>query len=655
MIEHNRKDNCIQFLGIGEEERVLFCRDTTEGLWFYPDRETWQSGELYPQEKLTVQRGSYDDVIYRMDACLKGDRIDLQNKMSRVFEYAVPQGRLVLLMDNPYALHLFAGEADGHGELFGSLQRHPAGQRMISYKMLKEALINVFSGEHLRWYYPYPTIDFPVCIYSEDYEPKAGECTESFYNFEHARLELFSETDAFDEVVKSGLFPEFANCYMIVAGKPLKKKIYYTRYSNERAEGLRIRTDILPDGVCKAAADAASKAHMERLARWEERLGRQLAGLKWEGRRVQVNRIVRKEPGRVTFEYVPGISLEQRLDELLAEGDNEKAKQLLFHFCSLLRQQPDLEPFVCTETFTSVFGTFSEEEWAAVSEEGSLLAAPVTDIDMICRNLLLGEGEDAAVTVIDYEWTFDFPIPADYVIYRMLFFYLEFGGRRERFGDFDFYEALSITKRRRELFAQMETNFQRYVQGDVTLLSDAYYVSGKPVLSIKEIKKQLFLLEKSRIRLRLKTAGGWREEERAMKKDADGIVSFTIDFAPGEVTEIELLPDVSGALLRTCLLQEDAEGSRELAFTANGISLNPLLYLFDEPAEIRITELCPETHRIYVSLEVVALPDTFVVESKRSLCDLKETLANRDEQLNNLYHSTSWRITRPLRKLKGNE
>ena len=207
----------------------------------------------------------------------------------------------------------------------------------------------------------------------------------------------------------------------------------------------------------------------------------------------------------------------------------------------------------------------------------------------------------------------------------------------------------------KELFAQMETNFQHYVQGDVTLLDDAYDKFGKPVLSIEQLKKQLLSLEQSHITIRKKSEDVWHCEERALRKDADGILSFTIDFEPDTVTEIQILPDVSGALLRICLLQEDAEGSKELAFTANGFSINPILYLFDEPAVIGISGLLPKTHRIYVSLEVVALPDTFVVESKRSLCDLKETLANRDEQLNNLYQSTSWKLTRPLRKLKGNE
>jgi len=652
MIEHNRKFNCIQFLGIRKEDTALFVRDTQDGVDYYVKPEAWQSGDRDLSLREDALQDGYSFVIYRMDSCLSGGLSDLQNKITHIFEYTNPDGTFVLLMDNPYALHMFAGETNGEGKLFESLQKRPADQQMIGYNKLNQVLINMFSAEKLKWYYPYPALDFPVAIYSDAYLPKTGDCCENYYNFEHARLDLFSETDAFDEIVKSGMFREFANCYMVVAGGRQEKNIRYCRFSGERAEGLRIRTDILPDSVCKSALEESSFAHIDRLSTWEEKLNQQLTSLSFCGKTIKSNRILRRERGSVTFAFIEGQSLEQQLDHLLAAGRVQEAKCQLLDFCALLRKQPNLKPFVQTREFETIFGSVSKEKLDAISREDNLLlAAPVTDIDMICQNILIGDG----IHVIDYEWTFDFPIPVEYVIYRILFFYLEFAGRSRHFGDFDFYHALSISPQMKELFAQMETNFQHYVQGDVTLLSDACYEWGKPVLSIGQLKKQLLSLEQSHIVIRLKNRDGWRQEERAVRKDGNGIVSFTIDFEPDTVETVQILPGVSGVLLRTCLLQEDEQGSRELAFTAGGISLNPILYLFDEPAQIEISELLPKVHRIYVSLEVVALPDTFVVESKRSLCDLKETLANRDKQLDDLYHSTSWKLTRPLRKLKGND
>ena len=242
-----------------------------------------------------------------------------------------------------------------------------------------------------------------------------------------------------------------------------------------------------------------------------------------------------------------------------------------------------------------------------------------------------------------------------YLIYRVIFFYVEAQNRRRHYGDFDFYGKLSISEEKRELFALMETGFQNYVQGGVKLLSDTFSESGKPILPMGQIERELARLEQSQILVRMRSGEQWHVIRKQGKPDADGILSFVLDFEPGSVDEILILPGFSKSLLRSCFLQEDEMGSGELAFVSNGVAINPILYLYDEPAVIAIRKLRGSTHRVYVSLEVVALPDTFVVESKRSLCDLKETLANRNKQLEDVYQSTSWKITRPLRKLRGND
>lgn len=683
-IEHNRKGNCIQFLGIPEGARVLFLRDTPDGIYGDADVMAWQNrekndrsriplpehqvpeaglsagsrsdGRTAAGEKTDLRRNEGSDegyayVLYRMDACIRGQISELADKIAAAYESVAKDGRLVLLMDNPYALHMFAGGTDDEGNLFPTLQKHTADATWVSGKLLEMALRKAVPDAMVRWYYPYPTLDFPVAIYSDDFEPPQGDCEENFYHFEHARAQFFSERDAFDEVVKSGMFREFANCYLVVIGPLPEKELLYCRFSNERAKGLKIRTDVIKQGVRKSAYDAVSTPHIERLPAWEEKLNQQFSPLMFQGRSVMANHVVEKEKGSVTFAFVQGGSLEMQLDALLDQGQVDAARQLLLDYCGLLKKQPDLRPFVMTDEFAAIFGRREEKRPDEPGAGQELLAAPVTDIDMICRNVLMGE----TVTVIDYEWTFDFPIPVDYVIYRILFFYLEFSDRKKRFGDFDFYDALAVTKSRREWFSRMEAGFQKYVQGDVKLLSDAYYEMGMPVLYAGQIQKQLKQLEQSRIHIRLEGADGLKEEERMMKQDAEGVASFVIDFAPGTVTGIELMPDVSEALCRICLLQEDMEGTKELGFTANGCCVAPIVYLFDKPAQIRIKELLPNVHRIYVSIEKVALPDTFVVESKKSLCDLKENLANREQQLEDLYHSTSWKLTRPLRRLKGNE
>ena len=670
MSKESRKDNCIHFLGIQDEDQVVFLKDTASGGWIAKKRYTlkenlWDENEWSSdgsnqdvivvdleteRKKREADSHKIDYVIYEVNPYINGGLQQLEEKITLVMKSLAPTGRLVLMMENPYSVHKLAGDTDRNGNLFQCFEKRPNECCGIGYKKLKEVLTKMFSSEKLTWYYPYPTLDFPVAIYSDTYLPKNGECVEKYYNFEKARLELFDETDAFDEVIKSDMFRELANCYMVVVGEPLPEKLKYCRYSNERAKGLRIRTDILEDKVRKVAYDKDSVSHILRLEYWEGKLNQQLTSMKYMGKKVVANHICQKEEDYVSFDFINGMSLEQHLDELILQGHVESAKTLILSFCKLLNVQPGLKAFEQTKEFEKVFGRLNEEKLNQLVQQSSpLYAAPVTNIDMICQNVLLSD----QIYVIDYEWTFDFPIPVDYVIYRILFFYLEFQDRKAAFGDFDFYEALSITEEKKKMFAGMETAFQKYVQGDVTLLSDAYFAQGMPVLTIGHLKKQLEDLEQSQIELLLQTKDGLKKEYRSIREDEKGVISFALDFQPSDLIHLSILPGVTNAMMRICLLQEDEEGSKPISFSANGTAINSILYLFDDLACVEVSDILPETKRIYVSLEVVALPDTFVVEFKKSFSDLTEVVANREEQLTALQNSLSWKITEPLRKIKG--
>ena len=95
------------------------------------------------------------------------------------------------------------------------------------------------------FYYPYPDYKFMTTVYSDAYLPGRGELSNNLRNFDRDRMLLFDEKSAFDGIVEEGLFSVFSNSYLAVIGKPLDLK--YVRYSNDRAESFRIRTEILRD------------------------------------------------------------------------------------------------------------------------------------------------------------------------------------------------------------------------------------------------------------------------------------------------------------------------------------------------------------------------------------------------------------------------
>lgn len=105
-------------------------------------------------------------------------------------------------------------------------------------------------------------------LYSDRYLPKVGELSNNLRNFDRDRMLLFDEKKVFDMLIREGLFGQYSNSFLVMTG-PMTD-IVYSRFSNDRAEHLSIRTDILEkDGkhtVRKYLATSAAAAHIEALA-----------------------------------------------------------------------------------------------------------------------------------------------------------------------------------------------------------------------------------------------------------------------------------------------------------------------------------------------------------------------------------------------------
>lgn len=392
--------------------------------------------------------------------------------------------RLILYFDNPLSIHLFA-------------QGRPAFLKAEQTEKIRRQLDLVVkeTGMKLqsRWYYPYPNTAFPVALFSDDHLPSMGECDDNRYHFDRAQLELFAEREAVDALAKAHLYPVFAHAYALVLSKLQEELPVYVRFSNERREDAQIRTLLYRDHVEKQAMTGLAISHITHMAEMEEALNALFSGVTLLDRRLQANHILaaEKETGSMRFALVAGKSLEQQLDEWLAEGKGEAVADCLLSFAEQLRSLPGQSMFSETEDFCAVFGSLPEY----LGQQ--LHALTVTDVDLVCQNILLGD----SAQIIDYEWTFTFPVPLEFVIFRFLYFYLEAKNRTcyQQPAFADLYEKAGITKEMRKSFLQMETGFQQYVQNGALVLRNSYDKEGKPVLTKAELQEELAALSGTQI------------------------------------------------------------------------------------------------------------------------------------------------------------
>lgn len=237
-------------------------------------------------------------------------------------------------------------------------------------------------------------------------------------------------------------------------------RILYSKYSNERSAEFRIRTDIIEEKGKRYARKKAfcpdAEAHIKSLVKKQELLNRQFAATKLEA-----NQAILREDG-VYFEYLEGETFENRLDEYLKEENYSELIAEIKEFFDILRKASDLKTFIITEDFQKVFGD--------IEFPGVLQASDVSNIDCIFGNIFVKEEK---WTVIDYEWTFDFPIPFEYLVYRAIHYYI-YDHSRKKLKDMGLLRIFGITEELEACFSLMEHRFQLYILGDTTPVINMY-------------------------------------------------------------------------------------------------------------------------------------------------------------------------------------
>ncbi|MDO4804512.1 MAG: glycosyltransferase family 2 protein [Lachnospiraceae bacterium] len=239
--------------------------------------------------------------------------------------------------------------------------------------------------------------------------------------------------------------------------------ILFTKYSNDRRPELAIRTDIKEEGglksVVKAAADPRAAGHISGLMDSYKGLSRQFEGTKFHPNRCTAG------DGFCEFEFLEGEMLEERMDSLLGRPD-ALVLALREYFDELLAAS-DTE-FVPTDGFREVFGDvlFSK---SGCCESGKR-ALSVANIDMVLNNIIVKDGWN----VIDYEWTFHFPVPVNFIIWRAYHYYVDVNMNRQCLLAYNLLASYGITKEDVLRFEQMEENFQHYVTGGKVALRDLY-------------------------------------------------------------------------------------------------------------------------------------------------------------------------------------
>ena len=327
--------------------------------------------------------------------------------LQRMGAYLKPEGRLLIAIENRLGLKYFAGAPEDHTDLhFFGINGYPGNQsvRTFSKNELGELLEN--SGfPFLRFYYPYPDYKFPTEIFTDEslYTNSYGR---NYPVYTDKTADLFAESEGVKAFEKEKILNSFVNSFLVEAGRMENQdpeEILYVKLNQGRKEKFRLLTRIVRENGEVRAEKEAMVPQAEEFVEKLEKLGTESTGSdKYRNLPCKV------ENGKISYPLLTGKTLHQEIAELAHKGEIEEIKTLLKKFYQEFfgaRKVMDYR----TEEFCEVFG-----EYPGRSDYECVCPA---NVDLICSNIFMGENGNQ---IIDYEWMFDFPVPVNFIMWRLI-------------------------------------------------------------------------------------------------------------------------------------------------------------------------------------------------------------------------------------------
>lgn len=554
-----------------------------------------------------------------------------EDLLVKLKEHLTAYGQLILAMPNQLGLKYFAGSREDYTRGY-----------FISMEGFKDYKTRTFRKKELlkmgsmagfletKFYYPFPDYRFPTAVYTDERQPGTGELANHFEGVSMEHMTLFDETLAFDQIVEEGLFPELSNSFIVVLKKGAKdtaeridagsrEKMIYTKFSNDRTPEFNIRT-IMTEETADNGDSTSKVRHLYKMAdtkaaqqqiRRMETAYQQLLEI-YDKTKLEPNKIKTKED-KIEFEFIQGISIEESLDQLIAHGEYQQARELFMEMIGNICSGTKKIKFHMTDDFLAVFKHAADGAQARqlLNEKDCFTAV---DIDMIPANIfkniktIEGKLQGERWTVIDYEWTFFFPIPVNYIIYRAIHYYADTNEERSKIDAEQLYHAVGISGEERRLYECMEQDFQNYVVGEHTPLSvRSKSMIDMPTHHISHMVRHVEQhVQRQQAVLYYDMGEGFTQEHciRIQNQDIEEDLTITFPIQKGAKALRLNIWNYDSCLVEIKKMEFDKPGKIEYLTSAYGVSENVVYFDHGSPA-FYITELPPDVRELHIDFHII--------------------------------------------------
>ncbi len=399
--------------------------------------------------------------------------------------------------------------------------------------------------------------------------------------------------------------------------------IIYSKFSNERSDEFKIRTDILINSlgnkiVMKSPLTKEAYRHIDNIFLYYNLLSEM-----YNNSKIEINKC-NKIQNVLEFEYVIGKTLEEELDELLLKEEYGMFVDRIKYFKNVLEEPIGDKYFKSTDKFNEIFGEIKTHK--------TLKAADINNIDFIFSNVIVGDN----FSIIDYEWTFDFPIPFNYIIYRAIHHYINGTQNRNKALDLGLFNILNISEEEISIYEIMETRFQNYVLGDIKPINSLQIDNIEKNIDVKSLANWLNIESYIKsIQIFLDYGHGFNENDsyRISVPITENIKIIEFDIPiKQDVKKVRIDPANSMCIVKVNSIIGEKDDFYKMEFTTNGKRMgdNTIAYCTLDP-QITLHNIEYGTKNINVKLYVQPVSNEIAIH----LCEYTKLFENTINNLNN--------------------
>lgn len=315
-------------------------------------------------------------------------------------------GRILIAIENRLGIKYFTGAAEDHtGRFFLGLNDYAEEHNVRTFSKYEIIQLCEKAGVVCsRFYYPFPDYKFPSVIYTDSTVNKMGYGRD-YYNYNENRFLLYNESAVTDSLKREGVADVFANSFLVEICREAQRderRIEYVKLNSDRADDFRIGTRIESvNGKCfvyKYPLHENAMAHLDRMNQYEQTIH-------YPNIQCVAGEKIKKE---IKYPFITEETLDDKVARAIFHGTRDEIIALTDVLFESMFGGARVVDYRDKE-FERVFGKVKRLE--------ALECVKPANIDVTCENVFCLED---SYRIIDSEWTFDFWIPKQFIIWRNL-------------------------------------------------------------------------------------------------------------------------------------------------------------------------------------------------------------------------------------------